>query len=143
MLTMQFVMHPILETAKTMLSITNEGYYPDYDNWLTMPEFAGFGTFTNQYFNGELKLAVTAMLAAEIGAKWKLGEKVALYTGFYFDYGLNNSLKDKPPFVDYINSYPARFTTNSALPSLTDKINLMAAGIKLRFALVNSKNITE
>ena len=103
-----------------MLSITNEGYYPDYDNWLTMPEFAGFGTFTNQYFNGELKLAVTAMLAAEIGAKWKLGEKVALYTGFYFDYGLNNSLKDKPPFVDYINSYPAKFTVNSALPSLTE-----------------------
>jgi len=117
--------------------ITNKGYYPDYDNWLEMPAFACFGTFSDYNSTGKLKLGLTAMLTLEVGGKWKLSEKVTLYTGIYFDYGLNNSLKDKDqPFVNYSNSHPAEFTTNSALPSLTDKINPMAVGLKLRLALV-------
>ena len=121
-------------------NITNEAYYPDYDNWLPMPAFAGFGSFTKNS-ERKLKVGVAAMLALETGVKWSLGEKVALYTGAYFDYGLNNVLKDShQPFVNYHNSEPATFTINSALPSLTDKMNLMAAGIKLRIAFKPGKN---
>ena len=118
-------------------TIINKGYYPDYDNWLEMPGFAGFGTFANYNSTGKLKLGLAAMLTLEAGGKWKLGEKVSLYTGIYFDYGLNNTLKDKEqPFVNYTNTQPAEFTTNSAIPSLTAKISPIAVGFKLRLALV-------
>ncbi|MCL2291358.1 MAG: hypothetical protein FWC34_11765 [Bacteroidetes bacterium] len=119
-------------------TLTNVAYYPDYNNWMAMPEFAGFGTFTNQKSDGELKLGIAAMLALEAGVKWKLGENLVLYTGVYFDYGLNNILKNNDQhFVNYENSYPAEFTTNSALSSFTGNVNLMAMGIKLRLALIN------
>jgi len=119
----------------TAATLTNKGYYPEYENWMTMPEFAGFGTFSQAKTEGKLKLGITATLSLEAGGKWKLGEKFALYTGVYFDYGLNNILKvNNQPFVNYKATLPATFTTNSALPSLTHKINVMAVGIKLRFA---------
>ena len=122
-------------------TITGKAYYPDYNNWLPMPAFAGFGKFDNISTDGKIKLGVTAMFALETGAKWNLGEKVALYTSAYFDYGLNNVLKDRhQPFVNYTNDEPATFTTNSALPSLTTKMNTMAAGIKLRIAFRAGKN---
>jgi len=118
----------------TDATLTNEAYYTALGTWLPVPEFAGFGIFPNQNFDGKLKLNVTAMIALEAGAKWKLGEMLALYTGIYFDYGLNNSLKkSNKPFINYSNSYPATFTANSALPSLTEKIKPIAVGFKLRF----------
>jgi hypothetical protein len=118
-------------------TLTNEAYYPEYDNWLKEQEFAGFGTFTGQKVNGKFKLGITAILAVEIGGKWKLGEKLALYTGAFFDYGVNNSGK-KEPFVNYKAENPASFTTNSAMAA--NKMNIMAAGIKLRFAFIPKSN---
>jgi len=120
-------------------TITNSAYYPDSDNWLPMPAFAGLGTFKNRNSDGTLTLDVTVMLALETGVKWRLGAKAALYTGAWLDYGLSNILKDSnQPFVNYNNTTtPVEFTTNSALPALTEKMNLMAVGVKLRFAFRN------
>jgi len=115
-------------------TLTNEAYYPEYDNWLTEQEFAGYGTFTNQNAKGNSKLGISAAIALEIGGKWKLGEKLALYTGAYFDYGLNNIAKDKFVKINYYDEDPADFKTNSALAA--GKINLMAAGLKVRFAFL-------
>jgi len=124
----------------TDATLTNKGYYPEYGNWMTMPEFAGFGTFSHQNAKGKLKLGVTAALSLEVGGKWKLGEKVALYTGAFLDYGLNNILKEKKQaFMNYKAPLPATFTTNSTIPSLSNNINLIAAGIKVRLAFSVSK----
>jgi len=116
------------------VTLTNEAYYPEYDNWLTEQKFAGYGTFTNHNAKGNSKLGISAAIALEIGGKWKLGDKLALYTGAYFDYGLNNIAKDKFVKINYYDEYPADFKTNSALAS--SKINLMAAGLKVRLALL-------
>jgi len=72
-----------------------------------------------------------------------LGVDIAVgNTGVYFDYGLNNILKENPPFMNYTNSYPvAEFTTNSAIPSLANKMNPMTVGLKLRFAIVKRREI--
>ena len=115
-------------------TLTNEAYYPEYNNWLTEQEFAAYGTFTNRSAKGNSKLGISAAIALEIGGKWKLGEKFALYTGAYFDYGLNNIAKDKFVMINYYDKAPAEFKTNSALAS--SKINLMAAGLKVRFAFL-------
>jgi len=114
-------------------TITNAGYYPEYDNWLTEQEFAGFGTFTHQNFKGKLDLGISTALSAEAGLKF--GKKVSFGIGVYFDYGFNNILKDNgKPFMNYTNSVPAEFCANSVLPSLTKKAKLMAAGLKVRLA---------
>ena len=118
-------------------AITNEAYYPDYDNWLTEQEFAGFGRFENINSVGKQKIGISVALALEAGGKWDLGGRIALYTGIYFDYGLNNIAKNNnQPFVSYTNSEPAEFTTHSALLSAANKINVMAVGIKVRLALI-------
>ncbi|MCL2289285.1 MAG: outer membrane beta-barrel protein [Bacteroidetes bacterium] len=115
------------------VTITNTGYYPNYDNRITSQEFADFGTFTNRYSEGKLKLGVSTMLSLEAGLRF--GKRTSFSIGAYFDYGLNNILKDNnQPFISYTNSNPAEFTTNSVLPSLTEKINFMAAGLKVRLA---------
>jgi len=116
-------------------TLTNEGYYPDYENGLKEPAFAGYGTFNNINAKGKLPLKVSVALALEAGVKWDLGSVVALYLGAYFDYSLNNIAKNKP-FVNYNAQKPAEFTTNSAIPALSSKMNLMAAGLKLRIGFV-------
>jgi hypothetical protein len=117
-------------------TLTNEAYYPEYDNWLTNQEFAGYGTFSNRNSTGKLKLGISAAISVELGGKWRLGDKIALYTGAFFDYGLNNiAKKENQSFINYAASEQVSFTTNSALPSLTSKMNIMAVGIKVRLAL--------
>jgi hypothetical protein len=115
--------------------LTNEAYYPEYENWLKNQEFAGYGTFQNINSLGKLPLKVSYTVAAEIGGKWNCAKVFAIYTGVYFDYGLNNIAK-KDRFVNYNDSIPAEFTINSALPAFADKVNLMAAGVKVRMTFI-------
>jgi hypothetical protein len=117
-------------------TLINKGYYPELTNELTMPAFAGYGTFTDINTEGKFPLQVSAALALETGIKWEIGKHFALYAGIYFDYGLNNIVKQEGPFMNYSSSEPANFTTNSALPFITDKVNVMAFGVKMRFAFV-------
>lgn len=126
----------------TTESITNSGYYA-YENYeYTTQEFLGFGTFRDRKNDGKLPDFNTAFLASfELGAKWKLNERMNLYSGIYADYGLNNIYKDDiatQPFVVYNNTEPHNFAVNSILKSnreskpFTEKIIPMAAGITLK-----------
>ena len=129
-------------------SIVNTGYY-DYENYeYTTPEFMGFGTFTNKNAKGDLDFKTAFFASAEIGMKWRLSDKLSLYTGAYLDYGLNDIRKVETrhvtslQFVEYNTANPRDFAINSIvnsqysrngnMQSFTDKIIPMAAGIKLR-----------
>ena len=115
-------------------TITNKAYYPAYNNWLTEQEFAGYGKFENVNATGKTKYGISAALALETGAKWNIGKTLAVYTGVYFDYGLNSIAKSDNAFINYNRSNPAEFTVNSALAS-SEKINVLAVGVKVRVAL--------
>jgi hypothetical protein len=85
---------------------------------------------------------MSVALSLEGGMKWRIGRKQFIYTGIYFDCGLNNINKNKnapKPFIIYDNSDPESFTSNSVLSSLPDKANVMAFGIKLRYAIRKEK----
>jgi hypothetical protein len=122
----------------TDATITNEAYYPGFNNWLTNQEFAGYGKFENVSSEGEPEYSISAALALETGMKWNIGKLLAVYTGVYFDYGLNNIAKNNQSFVNYTytDSEPAKFTANSALASAADKVSVMAIGVKVRLALM-------
>jgi len=132
-------------------TIKNAGYYPQWSSQngrelvMDSQEFMGFGTFRRSDVKGDLDLNVSYMLSLEAGMKWKIGETTALYTGAYFDYGLNDINKDaNKRLIEYNKVNPAEFINNSALLSqytvdgktekLMDKIIPMAIGVKFRFA---------
>ena len=116
-------------------TLANEGYYIHCDNVIDAPEFQGFGTFARKNFDGTLDLGTTLMLALEGGMKWRLTGNFSLFTGVYFDYGLNNSFKGgNKSFIKYYPGEIADFSTNSVLYVFADKVKMMAAGIKLRLS---------
>jgi len=126
-------------------TLTNTGYYTELDNSAKDQEFAGYGTFKGKDFEGNLKRNAAVILAFEAGYKWFIADNLSVYTGLYFDCGLNNVIKSSPEkFINYNNQKPKDFTTNSVLSSytdsgksitFTDKTKIMAVGIKLRFAM--------
>jgi len=120
-------------------TLTNWAYYPEYDNWAKTQQFAGYGTFTGQDSKGKMKVGASALLSLEAGTKWRLRRKLSLYTGVYFDYGLNNFAKNnQKEFVNPFNYQDGEttFTTNSVLSVYTEKIKVMAVGVKVRMAMI-------
>lgn len=110
----------------------------------------GFHKFTGKKVDEDLKLKTAFMLSLETGMKWALPSSMSLYTGIYFDYGLNdirNSDKDLK-FLTYqdpstgtkaedfhLNSaLQSQYTENGRTQSMTDKAIPMALGLKVRLA---------
>jgi hypothetical protein len=120
----------------TDATLTNSAYYPKYDNTLTEPAFAGLGAFPNINAEGKLPLQLSVALSLETGIKWEVGDFYAIYAGLYFDYGLNNITKPGAPFINYNSNEPANFTNNCAALYLTEKMNVLALGVKVRFAFI-------
>lgn len=126
-------------------TLTNRAYYPEWDNWAETQTFAGLGKFTGRNNNGTIDLGVSTMLALEAGMKWHIDAKLSLYTGLYFDYGLNNVVKgNNTQFINYSSGKPENFTANSVFTSytdnsksltFTDKVKIITFGIKTRVAL--------
>ena len=125
--------------SSTIANIKNSGYYAEPEDYeYDTQEFRGFGSFANRTGKGDMSLKAAFFLSLETGMKLTLSEKLSLYAGAYFDYGLNNIRKTETlPLVEYNNHHPPSFTTNSVLSTtFTNKINMMAVGIKVRLALV-------
>jgi hypothetical protein len=106
----------------------------------------GIGEFKNKGYNGKLDMGFTAMLSAETGVNIHLDKqhKRSLRVGLYFDYGLNDiKQKNKTPAINFDPHNPKKFTANSVLASnsdntkpspFTDKVNLIALGVKVRYS---------
>lgn len=118
-------------------SLYNAAYYPELDNWADTQLFAGLGTFDKGYStSGDLDFGIMATLALETGVKWRIDKNVFLYTGVYFDYGLNDPFKDS-------REPHGNFTSEKQLADLTllkfaDKASLLAVGVKVRFAFLRT-----
>ncbi|MDR0660078.1 MAG: PorT family protein [Prevotellaceae bacterium] len=86
---------PLLGKYKTTSnSFKTSGYYPSINIEFEEPEFMGFGTFSDKHYKDDFDLHIIGMLSLEAGVKWQLSDKFYLYTGAYFDYGLNNVVKN-------------------------------------------------
>ena len=114
-------------------SLDNKAYFPEFNNWITSLPSEGLGSFNGNNATGKLKSGILAMFAFETGAKWRIGEKLFLYTGVYFDCGLH----------DFTKKYRSSYTSPEQLKELTllnftNRMNVMIVGIKLRLS-INSK----
>ncbi len=130
---------PLTSTYKadaTSLAVTGES---KYTGETYTDESLGFRILANPSYDGDLDLKFTCMLALEAGMKWRLTDRLQLYTGAYFDYGLNNIYTPSGNTMVVYKGATAPYSYNSALQSATngvgvDKINLMTIGIKARIA---------
>lgn len=104
----------------------SSGYYSQWNVELTdMPQH-GFSTFSNT-FKGNYSLKPAYMAVAEVGGLFKLAEKLDLYAGAYFNYGLNNVLTPDNKLI-----YQPDGVYNGVLASSQiSKLNPVSVGLKI------------
>jgi outer membrane protein OmpA-like peptidoglycan-associated protein len=112
------------------------GVYPPPALTLHDPAFMGFGKFTDLSHKGDLTLKTAFFASVEAGVRWQLSDRLALSTGIYLDYGLNSVRPSAAaPLIDYPASDQyqpnSMLTSTSAGKPLADKLNPIAAGIKI------------
>ena len=118
-------------------TILNVAYYPEFDNWAATQLFAGLGEFVGNKGNEKFGVVLFAMFTLETGIKWNIREGLALYTGVYFDCGLNDPTKKN-------RKSPSDYSPLEPLSLLTfyKKSALMDVGIKLRAAFYKASKKT-
>jgi hypothetical protein len=113
-------------------TFANAAYYPEFDNWTGTQLFAGLGEFAGKDADGKLNIKLLAMFTFESGIKWYLSGKCCLYTGVYFDCGLNDP--DKKIRQPMSNCTSVEHLADFSLLDFYNKSYLMNIGIKLRLA---------
>jgi hypothetical protein len=121
---------------------SNSGDYAFENYEYTDRPFVGFGSFP-EIGDQELTLKPAYMLSVEAGMNWRL-QYILLYTGVYFDYGLNNIVeKSNELFITYNSSNPTDRHTGSMLrdryiagangesESITKNVLPIAIGVKV------------
>lgn len=143
---------PVNSTFKAKnINLKNTGFY-EYENVeYDSPEFLGFGNFKRDS-DGDIDFKLACIVSAEFGMKWKLSENIAVKTGVYIDYGVNNIYKEKSGnmFVSYNSLSPEKFVCKSIMDSrytgtegvaidFVDKVIPIAAGVKFTLVFDLSK----
>lgn len=115
--------------------ITTTGYYPQWDIELNgMPQH-GFDTY-KEFQTGDIKSKVNLSVFADLGALYKISEKMDLYIGAYANYGLTDLSSASKRDVYQVNEN----TYNGVLASnQISKANLLSVGIKVGINLNLSK----
>ena len=121
-------------------TISNKAYYPEMDNWAATQKFAGLGEFAGKSAEGEFELGLSFTLALEAGIKWRLNGYKYLYTGLYFDYGLNNIDRTKISRMPVRNNVNTEYFTDFTILTYPDKIQIMSIGINARLAFYRAPN---
>ena len=120
-------------SAKEM---TVSGYYPDYDIEVkSMPQH-GFGTIANWKDEGTQVLNPALATSAGAGMSFMLTEKLQLYTGVYFDYGLTNMRSDnrQHPYLAEYNPTNVNNTQAAGVINISEA-RLLAYGVQFIIAL--------
>ena len=121
-------------------TINNKAYYPELDNWAATQKFAGLGEFDGNTVESEFDLGLSFTLALEAGIKWRLNGYKYLYTGVYFDYGLNNIDRTEISRKPVRNNINVESFTDFTILTYPDKIQIMSIGINVRLAFYRAPN---
>ena len=133
---------PLFAKARQKGIISTAGWYENlqvmYEN---MPDY---GFVLEQPFpkeKADIDLNVAFMASAEVGIKRLLVNRMNLYLGLYFDYGLNDILKRQPDaggspnLVVYQPDTPAIFAYNTAVNSFAKQVKPFAVGFTARLTV--------
>jgi hypothetical protein len=117
---------------------TTEAYFAEED--LTYSGIPQHCLYTDEPLpneTGDFKLGFSTTLSLETGVRFTLTDKIGLYTGLYFDYGLNSIQKESDKhLLEYEYQYDRdneKLKYHSVLnTAFVDKINLLSIGLKVR-----------
>jgi hypothetical protein len=114
----------------------NEAYFPEMDNWAKTQQFRGFGNFEGNAVKGNLDFGVLATFSIEMGVKWRIENNMFIYTGAFFDCGLNDPIKDsRKTFGNFTDGLDAvKLLEEVTILKYSERANLMSVGIKIHFA---------
>ncbi|WEK36076.1 MAG: OmpA family protein [Candidatus Pseudobacter hemicellulosilyticus] len=123
--------------------ISASGYYPDLNVTFTDLPVHGFGTQPGWSGKAEYDLKPSFALSAEAGMRFTISTKSKLYIGAYIDYGLND-LKKQTPNNQLLTYQPDGLAQSKpagvfSLPDESGAVRLLAAGIKLRWAIATTR----
>ena len=133
--------------ATTVTTLSRAAYYPDYgteygSGWAGTQIHQGYGDFSGIDNSGKLDLGVLVLFTCELGVKWYIDKNLFVYTGAFFDCGLYDStIKDKDNRQPYETFTSPEQLAELKLLKFSDKINLMVAGIKIRFAFSRRQTV--
>jgi len=126
------------EYTTEVVSLYNKSYYPQFNNWISDQPELGLGLFKGNRVTDKLAFKVLPIASLEAGIKWQFGKKVILYTGAYFDIGLYDYTKKQR--VPYSNFTAQEHLAELSLLEFSNKMNLMAGGVKVRVAFLGTKS---
>lgn len=118
-------------------------YYPDF--WVSVTDYQATGRLENNEHHSKEPSKMpqlNALLAAEIGYEWRVGQTNRMGVLLYLDYGLWNNYSNNPPRQRLVDVDPI-LNTEYPVPdirvkSLTDtystKVNYFSCGIKWYYA---------
>jgi hypothetical protein len=127
---------PISAKADLTSGVATTSIYGKYED-IEYVNIKQHGLVTNEPLpsvNKDIDLGFSIALALEAGARFSLSDRIGLYTGVYFDYGLNSIQKvNDKHLLEYDKSNETTFKRHSVLNTgFTDKVNLMSVGLKIR-----------
>lgn len=107
-------------------TIVTSGYYPQYDIILFgMPQH-NFTTLTS-FPKTNISLNPVVSAYSNLGGLYKINDRLDLYTGIYFDYGLSNMIDARDKYL-----YQGDGVYNGVFSSdLTNKVKQFAFGFKI------------
>jgi len=95
-------------SAQTDISykgLHTEGYYPQFNVTLPVPEFQGFGDKEGSDKTKISKIKTLIMLAVEGGVRLKLTDNFSILAGAFADYSINNGFdRTTPPVIERIQN---------------------------------------
>lgn len=133
------------------LEVNEKGEALGQDPFVNMPHH-GFGNYSVNT-SKDIDFGINVIGSIETGIKWVFSNKTALYTGLFFDYGFIDIRKDSKKNQNLYNynmnqvrqgntarMYEpnsilySKFTKGGVTQEFTDKVNTMAAGLKIQFS---------
>ena len=114
----------------------NKAYYPSLNNWADTQTFKGFGKFTGEVCKGNFDFGLLATFSLEAGVKWRIENNMFIYTGVFFDCGLNDPIKEsRKAYGNYKDGLDAKkLLEDIPILKYSERANLMMVGIKIHMA---------
>jgi hypothetical protein len=112
-------------------------YYYENQTYTGLPQYGFITNNKSASMERDIDTNISVALSLEAGLKFLLLDKILLYSGIYFDYGLNSLRSEKEmQLINYQELNPSDLRYGSILnTSFVDDVRLFGIGLKLRLSL--------
>jgi len=125
------------QSAKTDISykdLRTEGYYPEDNLTLTVPDFQGFGVRDGSAKTKILNVKNLIMLAVEGGVRYKLNDNFSLLAGAFVDYSLNKGFDRSRTLLPVVERIQKKGSADIVVHDTWESWQPWSVGVTVKFA---------